>query len=397
MNSVHSIALCCLMVLLGLGSYVQARAADQQNRIIYVRAPDDRAPLPVQDIYSVNADGTDDHALTNDGHSHSPQVSPDGKQILFIHDTALQRPPQHREMPGFESYHSTELCLMDSNGGHRRVLLYAEGGVKSGVWSPDGRSIGAGYCPNPQRDEKCGFYVMPAEGEGPGQRLLGNVLDARWSPDGTKVAATVREPGDSPTTLHVVNADGSHDISLVRPEDNSQFAVFGAWSPDSQKIIYSVVPAGQSYSLYVAKADGSERVEIGDPRHYPTAIDGAWSPDGKLIAFDAFKRSERDERMGQQEIFLANADGTNVHVYTADPDWGCVAPSWSADGKEMTFFCRAYSAPCADMASGPPSTRRLGCERRVFVTSSTDPISKLTPIIDHDGAGPAFLSGSDPE
>ena len=56
---------------------------------------------------------------------------------------------------------------------------------------------------------------------------------------------------------------------------------------------------------------------------------GSWSPDGTRIAFV----SDRD---GNDEIYLMDADGSNVTRVTTNPahDW---LPTWSADGSELVF------------------------------------------------------------
>ena len=55
----------------------------------------------------------------------------------------------------------------------------------------------------------------------------------------------------------------------------------------------------------------------------------SWSPDGKQIVF----HSDRD---GNQEIYLMNADGSNIRRLTNNPsiDRG---PFWSPDGKKIGF------------------------------------------------------------
>src|ERR1019366_5309451 len=90
-----------------------AAAAQQQNAgtIVFTHAPDGGGPWPVEDIYSMGSDGANVQALTDDGHSHDPVWSPDGRRILFIHDSALQTRPAYRESQGFESYHPVELSV----------------------------------------------------------------------------------------------------------------------------------------------------------------------------------------------------------------------------------------------------------------------------------------------
>jgi Tol biopolymer transport system component len=114
---------------------------------VYTHAPDESAPWPVTDIYSMRGDGSNVKALTNDGHSHSPIWSPDGRRILFIHDSALRTKPAYREPKEFESYHSVELYVMDADGKNRRLLRRLEPVIYSAAWSPDGKTLAISCLP----------------------------------------------------------------------------------------------------------------------------------------------------------------------------------------------------------------------------------------------------------
>ncbi len=59
------------------------------------------------------------------------------------------------------------------------------------------------------------------------------------------------------------------------------------------------------------------------------AYSPAWSPDGSRLAFVS-------RRSGDEEIYVANADGTGVTRLTraAGPDLG---PAWSTDGRRLAF------------------------------------------------------------
>ena len=55
----------------------------------------------------------------------------------------------------------------------------------------------------------------------------------------------------------------------------------------------------------------------------------AWSPDGRQIAFE----SDLD---GDREIFVMNADGSNVRQITHNTLWD-EGPAWSPDGTKFAF------------------------------------------------------------
>ena len=92
---------------------------------------------------------------------------------------------------------------------------------------------------------------MDADGDEPTQLTFDDALKDQvpdWSPDGSKIAYAAGDPGD----VLVMNADGSDQhTSSVDPTDD-----FGsAWSPDGGQIAFT--PLRRSDGRYVANADGS--------------------------------------------------------------------------------------------------------------------------------------------
>ena len=86
-------------------------------------------------------------------------------------------------------------------------------------------------------------------------------------------------------------------------------------------------------------------LRTGDER-YPS-----YSPDGTQIAF----RGDLDlaEPSGDEEIYVMNADGTNVRQLTSNADFDS-APSWSPDGKRILF----ERAPAGTLHAAAPRRRR---------------------------------------
>jgi len=327
-----------ILTLVGVTASVRRSAPankESAGTIVYEHAPEGRAPWPILDIYSVDADGKNVRALTNDGHSHTPSWSPDGGRILFIHDANLQAKPPYDEH-GHESNHPVELYVMDRDGSNPHLLRRLEPVIFSAAWSPDGRTLAVTYLPEewtklsttPREPIAPGLFLLPADGKGEPRLLFRDAFTPAWSPDGRKLAFSARLPG-SRWAVHVANSDGSKEVQLTDPS-----------------------------------------LDAGSP---------AWSPDGKRIAFAAFTGQRR-----QQEIFVMDENGSGSRQLTTDPNWECEHPSWSPDGKQIAFFCRSASAPCGGWG------RSRGCIRRIFVISPQDPQPKPTQVTEHDGAFPAF-------
>jgi Tol biopolymer transport system component len=184
------------------------------------------------------------------------------------------------------------------------------------------------------------IYVSPLDAEAPKQLTVRRADDGQpaWSPDGRRLAFKTAQFGSN--QLAVINADGTGETLLTRTFRFSEGQP--AWSPDATKLLYRRTPEnplvqnGDTWALDVkASAEHPAAPETqpvllrtGDER-YPS-----YSPDGTQIAF----RGDLDlvEPSGDEEIYVMNADGTNVRQLTSNGDFDS-APSWSPDGQRILF------------------------------------------------------------
>lgn len=151
-----------------------------------------------------------------------------------------------------------------------------------------------------------------------------------WSPDGTRLTFA------SDGTVHTVHTVG--DASTWRTSIDRD-AFLPIWSPDGRRAVFLTEGKGHTWNLLVS--DGSTRVDI--TRGWPAAGYGrshsvVWSADSRRFAF---ARTKVIARRRPGNIYLVNADGsdlTRVTHYPDEGDWTKVEDlAWSADEQRFAY------------------------------------------------------------
>lgn len=287
----------------------QLESADVQNRsvdnILFISNHDGD-----HEIYLIKKLGEKPIQLTS---NHRDDVgiswSPNGKKILFS---------SMRDG-------NSEIYMMDADGGNQTNLTQHSGLDFSPSWSPDGQRVL--FVSN--RDGKEDIFLLSLN-----DNYITKITEStsgaflpQWSPNGKMIAYKQRNEGSKAVHLVVTDASGKNKTRLTqhKKDIDMQFN----WSPDSR----SIVVASKRKKLINIFNINIENGETKQLTHTSSSdIMPQYSPDGKKILF----LSQR-EHGTRQELFIMNADGSEVRKLIPSQNMEYMNPSWSPDGRWITF------------------------------------------------------------
>jgi serine/threonine protein kinase/dipeptidyl aminopeptidase/acylaminoacyl peptidase len=188
-----------------------ALAPDGQ-RIIYISQVNDN-----RDVWIMNADGTDNKALTADGFGkYSARVSPDGRYIVF----GYSRPDN-----------ISQIWRMDSDGGNLKQLTTGEDYNPS--ISPDGQWVVF----HSFRNGKQSLWKVPIDG-GEAVQVSDKIAhDPIFSPDGKLISCWYYDESAKPPRYRPALIS-FEDGQLVKMLDLPATARRPVWSSDGREFIY---------------------------------------------------------------------------------------------------------------------------------------------------------------
>jgi Tol biopolymer transport system component len=193
------------------------------------------------EIYVMNADGTNQTRLTNDpGLDSEPAFSPNGSRIAFTSTRAG----------------NLEIYVMNADGSNQTRLTNNNGGDTHASFSPDGSQIVFTSARAPTFDSE--IYVMDADGMNPTNLTNSAGLDTEpsFSPDGSRIVFTSNRDGNR--EIYVMDANG---LNQTRLTNNAVDDVAASFSPDGSKIVFTSGRDGNN-EIYVMNADGSNPTNL---------------------------------------------------------------------------------------------------------------------------------------
>jgi Tol biopolymer transport system component/DNA-binding winged helix-turn-helix (wHTH) protein len=317
----------------------------------------DGGNLHNRDIYIQQTNGSRQVRITSyPGADRQPVWSPDGLQLAFLRADEEAGTPDH-------------LIVVPSLGGTERELARVNGGLD---WSPDGKKLVVTGLAG--TDGGMGLFLISVDGSTrqqiTRQDTAGVLFDStpRFSPNGRSVAF-LRSIGSEENHIFIVDLQNGELRQLTSERYIIQPGSL-QWDPDGTKIFFISRQAGPA-QLWQASIAGDKpspvpsipapitdftidrqgaflaytneiidtRIEIYNlsKKEPPCIINSTradtfpqFSPDGSKIVFDS-------DRTGWDEIFIANADCSNVSQLTSYREVGIGSPRWSPDGSRIVF------------------------------------------------------------
>ena len=215
-----------------------ARFSPDGSRIVFTQAVAGND----HDIWIMNADGSGERQLTSgSARDEAPVFTPDGEQVVFQRVVAPQTCP-------------CELRIVRADGEGERLLDTGPGDAANPDVSKNGKLAFAGG-----RDGTRSIYVTDLRG-GPVKRVTEGPaafgdFRPRWSPRGNDLVFMRNDTGNlQGLDIYAVHANGTN---LRRLTNDPLIEEFPQWSPDGERIIFSVLEAVQPFGgrLHTIDAD----------------------------------------------------------------------------------------------------------------------------------------------
>ncbi len=248
-----------------------------------------------------------------------PQISPDGKQIVYVR--------QFADIMTDQNY--SNLWILNVDGSGHRPLTSGNFNDSSPRWSADGTRIA--FISN--RDGKAQIHIRWMD-SGMITRITNlenSPSGIAWSPDGKQISFLSLVKGKAPSVA-----------TLPAPPTGAKWAE-PAMVVD--KLVYrfngpGYLPHGYSHVFVVPSEGGTPRQLTSGDKHYGgTNLAGGsttWTPDSKSVLISANLRDDWELEPFDTEIYEINVADAKLHALTnrRGPDGG---PVVSPDGKMIAY------------------------------------------------------------
>lgn len=280
-----------------------------------------------RELFVMNADGSDNHAITHTAKSESNAMwSADGSEIYFMSSESG----------------SSQIWKMNADGSNRQQISSFDRDLEGFVFNPDfTQVIMIAAIPMPKTDEDLYDGLDKTTG-----RIFEEMNYRHWN--------GWVDDYPHPYLAQVVNGkvsnDGVKDILEGEPYECPMRPFGGteafAWSPDGKSIVYSCrKETGTAYAfstrssmyLYDVETGTTEDLHAGD-HGYDT--NPSFSPDGAYLAFQSMPRNGYES--DKNRLMIIDMATRQMRDLTASYDNNCDGFVWNADSRNLTFTGASY-------------------------------------------------------
>lgn len=275
-----------------------------------------------------------------------PQLSPDGKQLLFTIDKADWK--SNRRVG--------HIYRVNADGTGQVQLTFGERGESSPRWSPDGKSIA--FTTRRDADTNNQIYLLSVEG-GEARRVTSHPTapgSLSWTPDGKSIyfvaadekSAEERERDrlfDDVYSFEENNFKQRH-LWATDLDGKTRRITEGDWnvngyelSADGKRIAMQrstspLLEFSDRTEVWVMDANGSNAKQLTNNK-VPEG-NASLSPDGSTVLFTS-GANEQGDIYYNDKLFLVPAAGGPAKILLPNVDYGVENASWSKDGKTIYF------------------------------------------------------------
>jgi len=273
-----------------------------------------------QEIYRMNADGTNQQRLTNTPENESGGFwSPDGQKIVFTRQvSSIVR----------------QIWTMNADGSNPTLISPPTGFETVFRFSPNGQKI---LFARSTAVNQLSIWSMNADGTNRVQLTpTGSFIDTRgeWSPDSTQIIFTRCTPVTLICDIYKVNADGSNLVNLT--PDFTENDDFPRWSSDGSKILFIRGGTASGYrDIFSMNADGSNVQRLTNTTLPTITADLIVSRNSNKAMFVRGQESPVETH----EVFTMNTDGSSQINLTNNSLYDGIS-AWSPDNSKIAFISR---------------------------------------------------------
>ncbi len=273
------------------------------------------------ELYTMNLDGTDVKRLTKTAMSEGDAVWIDnGRKIAFV--------ATHDGKP--------QLWVMNADGTNRHVVSRLENGVGGFKVSPDGKKV---VIVSTVKYNRTAQDVYPDLTKATG-RLIDDMMYKHWDEWVTEIPHPFIADFDNYRLTNIKDImEGERFESPMKPFGGVESF---AWSPDSRELVYvSRKKEGMEYAISTNSALYCYNLESGETRNLTEGMMGydtnpAFSPDGSKLAWLSMEHDGYES--DKNRIFVMDMATGEKTDLTADWDYTADQFAWYPDGKKIYFI-----------------------------------------------------------